>query len=89
MHGRYRANWVNKVPQKKSKHLSRMSTMLHAVIIFLMSLLWLYFTFAEYLTTWYGNEPKEMNVFNAKVHGHFSPQTPQPAPCLYISMVFL
>jgi molybdopterin-containing oxidoreductase family membrane subunit len=39
-----------------------------------MSLLWLYFTFAEHLTVWYGNEPKEMNVFNARVRGHFSPE---------------
>ena len=28
-----------------------------------MSLMWFYFTFAEYLTTWYGNEPAEMAVF--------------------------
>ena len=39
-----------------------------------MSLLWLYFTFAEHLTVWYGNEPKEMSVFGARVSGRFSPE---------------
>ncbi len=39
-----------------------------------MSLLWLYFTFAEHLTVWYGNEPKEMNVFGARLRGRFAPE---------------
>jgi molybdopterin-containing oxidoreductase family membrane subunit len=38
-----------------------------------MSLLWLYFTVAENLTAWYGNEPREMNVFGARVRGNFAP----------------
>src|SRR4029079_13889012 len=29
-------------------------------MLFLMSLLWFYFTFTEYLVTWYGNDPVEM-----------------------------
>ena len=45
-----------------------------AKLLLLMSLLWLYFTFAEHLTIWYGNEPKEMNVFGARVSGKFSPE---------------
>src|SRR6266849_3024695 len=32
-------------------------------LLLLMSLLWFYFTFAEYQTVWYGNEPSEMAVF--------------------------
>jgi molybdopterin-containing oxidoreductase family membrane subunit len=43
-----------------------------AKLLLLMSLLWLYFTIAENLTAWYGNEPKEMNVFGARVRGHFA-----------------
>ncbi len=31
-----------------------------------MSLLWIYFTFAENLTVWYGNDPSEMAVFGAR-----------------------
>ena len=31
--------------------------------------MWFYFTFAEYLTTFYGHEPVEMAVFWAKVNG--------------------
>jgi Ni/Fe-hydrogenase subunit HybB-like protein len=38
-----------------------------------MSLLWIYFTVSENLTAWYGNEPKEMNVFGARVRGSFAP----------------
>lgn len=32
-------------------------------LLLVMSLLWFYFTFSEYLTTFYGNEPDEMRVF--------------------------
>jgi molybdopterin-containing oxidoreductase family membrane subunit len=38
-----------------------------------MSLVWFYFTFAEYLTAWYGNEPGEMAILQSKVNGRFSP----------------
>jgi len=63
---------------RKTMHLERYLTPLHfrnlSKLLLLMSLLWLYFTFAEHLTTWYGNEPKEMNVFNARVRGRFAPE---------------
>jgi len=38
-----------------------------------MSLLWVYFTVAENLTTWYGNSPPEMNVFGERVRGRYAP----------------
>jgi len=38
-----------------------------------MSLLWFYFTFAEYLTGYYGAEPEEMKVFWSKFTGPFWP----------------
>jgi Ni/Fe-hydrogenase subunit HybB-like protein len=38
-----------------------------------MSLLWFYFTMAENLTVWYGNEPKEMAVFGARTRGYYAP----------------
>ena len=44
-----------------------------AKLLLLMSLLWLYFTVAENLTVWYGNEPKEMSVFGARSRGTFAP----------------
>jgi molybdopterin-containing oxidoreductase family membrane subunit len=37
-----------------------------------MCCLWFYFTFAEFLTTWYAHEPMEIAVFNAKVSGPFA-----------------
>jgi Ni/Fe-hydrogenase subunit HybB-like protein len=43
------------------------------VLLLVMTCLWFYFTFAEYLTTWYGQEPRELAVFNAKLFGPFAP----------------
>jgi len=42
-------------------------------LLLVMSLLWFYFTFAEYLTGYYGAEPEEMKVFWAKFTGRFWP----------------
>jgi Ni/Fe-hydrogenase subunit HybB-like protein len=63
---------------RKTMNLERYLTKHHfnnlSKLLLLMSLLWLYFTFAEHLTVWYGNEPKEMNVFGARVRGKFAPE---------------
>ena len=37
------------------------------ILLLVMSLLWTYFTFAEYLTAWYGGEEAEMATFWSKV----------------------
>jgi len=42
-------------------------------LLLTMSLLWFYFTFAERLTTWYGNTPAEMTVFWETINQHFAP----------------
>lgn len=42
-------------------------------LLLVMALLWFYFTFAEYLTGYYGSEPEEMKVFWAKFTGPFWP----------------
>ncbi len=44
-----------------------------AKLLLLMSLLWLYFTLAENLTAWYGNQPQEMAVFGARTRAHYAP----------------
>jgi molybdopterin-containing oxidoreductase family membrane subunit len=38
-------------------------------LLFAMTCIWFYFTFAEYLTAFYGREPHEMDVFWTKFHG--------------------
>jgi molybdopterin-containing oxidoreductase family membrane subunit len=43
------------------------------VLLLVMCCVWAYFTFAEHLTTWYGNLPDEMAVFNARFYGPFAP----------------
>jgi Ni/Fe-hydrogenase subunit HybB-like protein len=42
-------------------------------LLLLMSLLWVYFTVAENLTTWYGNSPTEMSVFGERIRGRYAP----------------
>ena len=42
------------------------------LLLLVMSLLWFYFTFAEFLTTFYGSDPSHMTVFMSKVAGEFS-----------------
>jgi Ni/Fe-hydrogenase subunit HybB-like protein len=42
------------------------------ILLFVMTLLWFYFTAAEYLTTWYGAEPVQMAVWWSKVAGRYS-----------------
>ncbi|HXR15876.1 MAG TPA: NrfD/PsrC family molybdoenzyme membrane anchor subunit [Terriglobales bacterium] len=42
-------------------------------LLLVMSLLWVYFVFAERLTSWYGNESSEMAVFWMTQRGSFSP----------------
>ena len=42
-------------------------------LLLMMSLLWAYFVFAERLTTWFGNDTAEMNVFYVTQRGSFSP----------------
>ncbi len=42
-------------------------------LLLVVSLLWTYFTFAEYLTTFYGHEPAEMRVFLYKFAGGYAP----------------
>ena len=43
------------------------------ILLLVMTMLWFYFTFAEYITTYYGNEPGEMAVFWAKIKGPYWP----------------
>jgi molybdopterin-containing oxidoreductase family membrane subunit len=49
-------------------------------LLLLMSLLWFYFTMAELLTVWYGNDPGEYAVFQSRIYGNFAP--------LFWTMVF-
>lgn len=42
-------------------------------LLLVMSLLWFYFTFSEYLTAYFGHEPSEMKVFFYKLSGPYAP----------------
>ena len=41
------------------------------LLLLVMALLWFYFTFAEFLTTYYGGEPTHMVIFLSKTEGAF------------------
>ena len=42
------------------------------ILLLVMALLWFYFTFAEYLTTFYGSDPSHLVVFYSKLTGRFA-----------------
>ncbi len=62
---------------RKAYHLEEYLKPIHfnnlGLLLLVMSLLWFYFTFAEFLTTYYGGEPMHMVVFLSKTQGKFSP----------------
>jgi molybdopterin-containing oxidoreductase family membrane subunit len=59
-------------------------------LLLTMSCLWFYFTFAEYLTVWYNNEPHELVVFWSKVSGRYAPLFwTMVVGCFVIPMIFL
>ena len=51
----------------KEIHFSHLSKLL-----LVMSLVWFYFTFSEYLTAFFAHEPTEMRVLNYKFHGPYA-----------------
>jgi len=53
-------------------------------LLLIMALLWFYFTFAEYLTGYYGGEPEELKVFWAKFTGPFAPYFWTMAVCNFV-----
>jgi len=57
-------------------HLERYLKLIHfdhlSKLLLVMSLLWFYFTFSEYLTAFFGNEPGEMRVFYYKLTGPYA-----------------
>jgi molybdopterin-containing oxidoreductase family membrane subunit len=58
-------------------HLERYLKLIHfdylSRLLLVMSLLWFYFTFSEYLTAFFGHEPSEMRVFYYKFSGPYAP----------------
>ncbi|MFQ6110905.1 MAG: NrfD/PsrC family molybdoenzyme membrane anchor subunit, partial [Nitrospinota bacterium] len=62
---------------RKAYHLEAYLKPIHfnylGILLLVMSFLWFYFTFAEYLTGFYGGHPEEMKVFWAKFSGSHAP----------------
>lgn len=62
---------------RKFLHLERYLLPIHfsylGMLLVVMSIVWFYFTLNEYITAFYGNEPREMAVFLAKIQGEWAP----------------
>ena len=62
---------------RKVYHLEQYIMPIHfnniGIFLMAMTLLWFYFTFAEYITIVYGNEPIHMAIFWSKIAGRFAP----------------
>ncbi len=62
---------------RKAYHLETYIKPVHfnniGIFLMAMTLLWFYFTFAEYITVVYGNEPVHMAIFWSKISGKFAP----------------
>lgn len=62
---------------RKAYHLEDYLRNVHftnlGLLLLVMSCSWFYFTLAEFLTSFYGGDPVQMNVFWTKVSGKFSP----------------
>jgi molybdopterin-containing oxidoreductase family membrane subunit len=65
------------ITMRRIFHLERYLKQVHfdhlSKLLLVMSLLWFYFTFSEYLTAFFGNEPGEMRVFYYKFSGPYAP----------------
>ncbi|MBC8327841.1 MAG: polysulfide reductase NrfD [Planctomycetes bacterium] len=60
------------------------------LLLLVMALLWFYFTFAEFLTTYYGSDPDHMTIFTAKLSGEYAPLFwTMVATCLVIPVSLL
>ena len=62
---------------RKVYHLEKYLQPIHfnnlGLLMMTMSLLWFYFTFAEFLTTFYGADPAHLDIFYSKLSGEFAP----------------
>lgn len=62
---------------RRGYHLEKYLKPIHfnylGILLLVMTLLWFYFTFSEYLTTFYGNDPIHMSIFYAKFTGPYAP----------------
>ncbi len=82
---------VAMVVLRRAFHLEQYFKLIHfdylGRLLLLFSLLWFYFTFAEYLTAFYGGEPAEMRTFWSKVSGPFAvPFWTMVAGCFFIPL---
>jgi Ni/Fe-hydrogenase subunit HybB-like protein len=60
------------------------------LLILAMTSVWAYFTFSEYITTFYGQEPSHLAVFDAKFSGEFAPYFfLQIVLCLVIPLILI
>ena len=67
------------------KHFNNMG-----LLILMMTSVWAYFTFSEYVTAYYGQDPSHLAVLQAKLFGEFAPYfCSQVVLCLVIPLLLI
>jgi len=67
------------------KHFNNMG-----LLVLIMTSIWAYFTFSEYVTSLYGQEPAHMSIFTAKLAGEYAPYFwAQVVLCLLIPLILI
>ncbi|RMF07433.1 MAG: polysulfide reductase [Candidatus Neomarinimicrobiota bacterium] len=78
---------------RKFYHLENYLKEIHfrylSVLLLVFALLWGYFTFSEYLTGIYGNEPMEMRVIRFKISGAYAPYFWMMVICNFVIPVII
>ena len=78
---------------RKVFHLQRYLKEIHfdhlSKLLLVMSLLWFYFTFSEYLTAFFGHEPSEMRVLLYKLSGPYAPYFWGMVACNFVVPVLI
>jgi Ni/Fe-hydrogenase subunit HybB-like protein len=71
------ALFIAMIAFRSAFHLEAYLKLVHfqqlAKLLLVMSIIWTYFTFCEYLTGYYGGEPEELKTLLFKISGSFAP----------------
>ncbi len=67
------AMWIIRIALNLQDYFRKVHFDFLGTLLLVMTLLWFYFTFAEFLTTFYGQMPEHMVIFWEKVAGRYAP----------------
>ena len=87
------ALFIAMIAFRSAFHLEAYLKLVHfqqlAKLLLVMSIIWTYFTFCEYLTGYYGGEPEELKTLLFKISGSFAPLFWTMVTCNFVIPVTL